>query len=67
MRLKLMMWRLVYALLLIAIVSYGLPLLMAALHLGMPTGPVITLLQFAFGVLILLYIAFGPDNGPYPF
>jgi hypothetical protein len=37
------------------------PLLFQMVGIGIPAGPAITLLKFAFACLILIYVFFGPQ------
>jgi hypothetical protein len=62
-RLKHLLWRLAYAVVLIVVLLIITPLLLSLLGLSLTAVPVaaITLLKFAFGVLVLIYIFFGPE------
>jgi hypothetical protein len=62
-RIKHMLWRLVYAVVLVIVLLFVLPLLFSLLGISLSTIPAaaITLLKFAFAVLVLIYIFFGPD------
>lgn len=66
MNLKNFLWRLVYAVILVVIIVFVTPLIFQLVGLGMPTGPAMTLLKFAFACLILIYVFFGPET-PAPF
>jgi hypothetical protein len=62
-RIKATMWRLAYAVMLIVILMFVLPLLLSLLGMNLSSVPdaAITLLKFAFGVLILIFVFFGPE------
>jgi len=60
-RLKALLWRLVYAVILVVVVVFVFPLLLQLVGMPMPTGPAITLLRFACAALVILYVAFGPE------
>lgn len=60
-KIKAILWRLVYAVLLILILLFVIPLLLQLLNVAMPGGPALTLLKFAFACLILIFIFFGPE------
>ncbi len=57
-----MLWRLIYAVILVVILAFVVPLLFQLLGLSFPlgSGPAITLLKFAFACLVVLYVLFGP-------
>lgn len=61
MNLKALLWRLVYAVILVVILAFVIPLLLQLLGVGLPSGPAITLLRFAFAALVILYVLFGPE------
>jgi|KBSMisStandDraft_5_1062788.scaffolds.fasta_scaffold886396_1 hypothetical protein len=63
MNLKALLWRLVYAVILVVILAFVIPLLLelVGLPLGSVSGPAITLLRFAFAALVILYVLFGPE------
>jgi hypothetical protein len=60
-KIKAMLWRLVYAVLLILVLLFVIPLVFELVGVGLPTGPALALLKFAFGCLILIFIFFGPE------
>ncbi len=66
MDIKGLLWRVVYAVILVVVLVVVIPLLFALVGVGIPSGPAITLLKFAFACLILLYVFFGPPP-PAPF
>lgn len=61
MNIKALLWRLVYAVILVVILAYVIPKLLLLLGIGLPTGPAIDLLRFAFAALVILYVLFGPE------
>jgi hypothetical protein len=61
MNLKALLWRLVYAVILVVILAFVIPLLLELVGMPMPTGAAITLLRFAFAALVILYVLFGPE------
>jgi hypothetical protein len=61
MNLKALLWRLVYAVILVVILAFVIPLLLELVGVPIPTGPAIMLLRFAFGALVILYVLFGPE------
>jgi len=65
-RIRAFLWRLVYAVILVVILVVVIPLLFQLVGVGLPAGPAVTLLKFAFACLVLIYIFFGPDP-PAPF
>lgn len=66
MNIKQLLWRIVYAVILVVILVVVIPLLFELVGVGMPAGPAITLLKFAFACLVLIYVFFGPQP-PEPF
>ncbi len=66
MNIKSMLWRVVYAVILVVILVVIVPLMFELVGVGLPAGPAITLLKFAFACLILIYVFFGPEP-PAPF
>jgi hypothetical protein len=60
-RIKALLWRLVYAVILVLILLFVIPLLFELVGVGFPAGPALTLLKFAFACLILIYVFFGPE------
>ncbi len=66
MNIKSLLWRVVYAAILVVIVAFITPLLFELVGIGMPVGPAITLIKFAFACLIFIYVFFGPEP-PAPF
>jgi hypothetical protein len=66
MNIKDLLWRVVYAVILVVILVVIVPLLFEMVGIGVPVGPAITLLKFAFACLILIYVFFGPQP-PAPF
>jgi hypothetical protein len=61
MNLKALLWRLVYAVILVVILAFVIPLLLQLVGMPIPGGPAITLLRFAFAALVILYVLFGPE------
>lgn len=66
MKIKSLLWRVIYAAILVVILVVIVPLVFELVGIGMPTGPAVTLVRFAFACLILLYVFFGPEP-PAPF
>ncbi len=66
MNLKSFLWRVVYAVILVVILVVIIPLMFELVGVGLPAGPAVTLLKFAFACLILIYVFFGPPP-PAPF
>jgi hypothetical protein len=66
MNIKSLLWRLVYAVILVLICIFAIPLLFELVGLSIPGGPGVLLLKFAFACLIVLYVFFGPEP-PAPF
>ncbi len=66
MNIKDFLWRVVYAVILVVILTIATPLLFQIVGAKMPDGPAIALLRFAFACLILLYVFFG-STPPTPF
>ena len=66
MNLKNLLWRLIYAVILVVILVFVIPLLFELVGVGIPGGPAIVLLKFAFACLVILYVLFGPES-PAPF
>ena len=66
MNIKSLLWRLVYAVILVVVVTFVTPLLFEMVGISIPGGPAITLLRFAFAALIIIYVFFGPEP-PAPF
>lgn len=60
------LWRLFYVAVLIAILAYALPLLLALVGLSIPGGPAIALIKFALACLLVIFVFFGPPP-PTPF
>jgi hypothetical protein len=67
MKLKALLWRLVYAVILVVILTYIVPLLFTLVGIPLPSGTAITLLKYAFACLLVLYIFFGPTQPADPF
>jgi hypothetical protein len=63
---KALLWRIIYAVIIVVVIVFAVPLLFALVGLAIPGGPAIELLKFAFAALILLYVFFGPPP-PTPF
>jgi hypothetical protein len=63
-RLKAFLWRLVYVVIVVAILAFVIPLVFEMLGIGFPSGPALTLLKFALACLVLIYLCFG-DVPPY--
>lgn len=61
--LKAVLWRLVYAVILVVVLAFVIPLLLQLLGVSLPmlAGPAITLLKFALAALVIIYVFFGPD------
>lgn len=66
MNVRSLLWRMLYAALVVVVLSIGLPLLIAAVGLSIPGGPAIGVLKFAFATLVVLYVLFGKEP-PAPF
>ena len=66
MNIKDFLWRVIYAAVLIVIMVIVVPLVFELVGFGIPGGPAVTLIRFAFACLILIYIFFGPQP-PAPF
>jgi len=66
MDIKGILWRLVYAVILVIILVFVIPLLFELVGIAIPGGPAIVLLKFAFACLVILYVLFGP-TAPAPF
>lgn len=66
MNIKDLLWRVIYAVILVVILVVIIPLIFELVGIGIPAGPAITLLKFAFACLILIYVFFGPTP-PAPF
>ncbi len=61
MNLKALLWRVVYAVILVIVLAFVIPLLLELLGVGIPAGAAIQLLRFAFAALVILYVLFGPE------
>jgi uncharacterized membrane protein YeaQ/YmgE (transglycosylase-associated protein family) len=61
MNIKALLWRVVYAVILVVVLAFVIPLLLQVVGMPMPTGPAMTLLRFALGALVILYVLFGPE------
>lgn len=61
MNIKSLLWRVIYAVILVMIFIVIVPLMFQVVGVAIPAGPAITLLKFAFACLILIYVFFGPD------
>jgi hypothetical protein len=66
MNIKDLLWRVIYAVILVVILVVVIPLMFELVGIGIPSGPAITLLKFAFACLVLIYVFFGPQP-PAPF
>jgi hypothetical protein len=66
MNIKALLWRVIYAAILIVILVVIVPLVFEMVGIGFPAGPAITLIKFAFACLVLIYVFFGPVP-PSPF
>ena len=66
MHIKELLWRLIYAVILVVILVVIVPLIFELVGVGIPIGPAVTLIKFAFACLILIYVFFGPTP-PAPF
>jgi len=67
MKIKNLLWRLIYAVILVVVLVFVIPLLFELVGLAMPaSGPAVTLLKFAFACLVIIYVLFGPE-APAPF
>ncbi len=66
MNIKALLWRLVYAVILVLIIVFAIPLLFETVGLAIPGGPAIVLLKFAFACLVVIYVFFGSEP-PAPF
>lgn len=62
MDIKNILWRLIYAVILVVILVFVIPLLFELVGIGIPGGPAIVLLKFAFACLIISYVLFGPTS-----
>ncbi len=60
MNIKALLWRLVYAVILVVILVFVIPLLFELVGIAIPGGPAIVLLKFAFACLVIIYVLFGP-------
>jgi hypothetical protein len=60
-RLKAMLWRLAYVLIVIIVLALVWDPLLAALGLSIPER-IFALLKAVLGIIALLYILFGPEN-----
>ena len=63
MNLKALLWRLVYAVILVVILAFVIPLLLELVGISpaLMAGPAIILLRFALAALVILYVLFGPE------
>ncbi len=66
MDIKNMLWRLIYAVILVVILVFVIPLLFELVGIPIPGGPAIVLIKFAFACLVVIYVLFGPTS-PAPF
>jgi hypothetical protein len=66
MTIKQLLWRVIYAAILIVILVVVVPLLFQLVGIGIPAGPAVTLIRFAFACLVIIYVLFGPAP-PAPF
>lgn len=66
MNIKNLLWRVIYAAILVVVLVIVVPLLFEMVGIGMPAGPAITLIKFAFACLVVIYVLFGPQP-PAPF
>jgi len=66
MNLKSFLWRVVYAVILVIVLTFVVPLLLQVVGIAQPAGPAIQLLLVCFAILVLLYCFFGPEP-PAPF
>ncbi len=64
--LKGLLWRVVYAVIVVVVLAVIIPLMFQLVGVGIPSGPAILLLKYAFAALILIYVFFGPEP-PSPF
>jgi hypothetical protein len=63
---KALLWRVIYAAILVVILVVIVPLVFAMVGIGFPAGPAVTLIKFAFACLVVIYVFFGPEP-PSPF
>ncbi len=66
-KLKAFLWRVVYVAVLVVVLAFVIPLLFQLVGVGIPSGPAIVLLKFAFACIVLIYVFFGPDYPAAPF
>jgi hypothetical protein len=66
MNIKDLLWRCIYAAVLLVVLAVVLPLIIAAAGVSLPNGPAIDLIRVAFALLIVVYVLFGPTP-PSPF
>lgn len=60
MNLKALLWRVVYVVILVLVLSVVFPLLFSVMGVAIPGGAAMQLLQFCFAALVVLYVLFGP-------
>ncbi len=66
MDLKGFLWRCLYAVILVVILTYLTPLLFQLVGLPIPGGVAVQILKFVFACLVLVFVFFGPTP-PTPF
>ncbi len=66
MDIKNILWRVVYAAILVLILVFIIPLLFEMVGIAIPAGPALTLIKFAFACLVIIYVLFG-GTPPAPF
>lgn len=60
MNIKNLLWRVIYAAILVVILIIIIPLLFQLVGIAMPAGPAVVLIRFAFACLVIIYVLFGP-------
>jgi hypothetical protein len=63
---KALLWRVVYAVIIVVVLTVIIPLMFQLVGIAIPSGPEILLLKYAFAFLVLIYVFFGPEP-PAPF
>jgi Na+/proline symporter len=61
MNIKSFLWRVIYAVIFVVVLTFVIPLLFQVVGFSMPSGPAVQLILFCFAVLVILYVLFGPE------
>jgi hypothetical protein len=58
---KALLWRVIYAAILVIVLVVIVPLVFQMVGIAIPAGPAVTLVKFAAACLVIIYVFFGPE------